>query len=133
MMVRYLSYLSFVFLVYLVNSAKASSEFVSRVYWQFYTLTAGVTSVSGRQSVIDLFRQYLPLKPKGTFTFWDMVQIAALCGAIPGIWYLQRRLRRKDSDTASWMSTSTLKKGVAVNEDDSGGKFIPIALEHRSC
>jgi hypothetical protein len=77
---------------------------------------------SGGQAVIDIFRQYLPKTARGTLSLWEMVQITALCGAIPGVWYLQRQFRRKDSFTPSWKSTSKLNRGVTVNEGEPGGK-----------
>jgi hypothetical protein len=123
-MARYTFYFSFVFLSSLINSTIALSEAVNAANWQLSTLSTRLKSMPGGQGTVDLFKDYISRRSKGTFTPWDMAQIAAICGAIPGIWYLQRQLRRKDNDNASSRSTSRLKTGVVVNEDDSGGKHI---------
>jgi hypothetical protein len=119
-----LSWRFYLLLLCLIDSAKALSESVSRAHWHLSTSTGRLAS--GRQAVVDLVRRYLPQAAEGKLTIWDMVQITALCGVIPGFWYLQRQLRRKYSDTGSWKSTSKLKKGVAVNEEDSGSKYTSI-------
>ena len=80
---------------------------------------------SGGQAALDIFRHYLPKTAHGTLSLWEMVQITALCGAIPGVLYLQRQFRRKDSFTPSWKSTSKLNRGVTVNEEELGGKLLP--------
>lgn len=125
-MAGYTFYFSFVFLFSQVGSAIALSESVNTANWQLSTLSTKLKSMPGGQLVLDLFKSYTSRRSKGTFTPWDMVQIAALCGAIPGIWYLQRQLRRKDSGNASSKSTSRLRTGVAVNEDNLGGKHIQL-------
>jgi hypothetical protein len=59
----------------------------------------------------------------GNLSLWEMVQITALCGAIPGVWFLQRQLRRRESVTPSWKSTSKLNNGVAVSDGELGGEY----------
>lgn len=111
---------SCIFLLCLVDCVLALSESLGRSPWQISISSSRLAS--GGQAALDIVRQYLPKIARGTLSLWEMVQITALCGAIPGIWYLQRQLRRKESFTPSWKSTSKLHKGVAVNEDELGGK-----------
>jgi hypothetical protein len=109
------------FLLCLVVDVQALSESLGRSPWQ-----ASVSSsklASGGQAAVDFFQQYLFRITRGKLSIWEMMQITALCGAIPGIWYLQRQLRRKDSYSSS-KSTSKLNKGVAVNEDEAGNKLF---------
>lgn len=109
------------FLLCLVVSVKALSESLgSRSTWQVAASSSKLAS--GGQAAIDFFRQSLPRITRGKLGLWEMVQITALCGAIPGLWYLRRQLRRKDS-YASSKSTSKLNRTVAVNEDEAGGKL----------
>jgi len=113
--------LSCISLFYLVDSVHALSEFLCRSPWQISISFSRLAS--GGQVTIDVIWQFLLRTAHGNLSFWEMVQITALCGAIPGVWYLRRQLRRKESFTPSWKSTSKLNKGVAVNEDDAGGKI----------
>lgn len=112
--------LSGIFAFCLVDSVLALSESLGRSSWQISTSSSRLAS--GGQTAIDVLHHYLPKATRGTLSLWEMVQITAVCGAIPGVWYLQRQLRRKESFTPSWKSTSKLNKGVAVNEDEPGGK-----------
>lgn len=55
---------------------------------------------------------------------WEMVQITALCGALPGIWFVRRCLQgtsRNDSIASSTKSNSKLHPDISFNEDDSTG------------
>jgi sugar phosphate permease len=109
-----------VFLFCIVDSVLALLESLSRI--------PSSRQESGGQVVINILRQYLPETTRGTLSIWEMIQITALCGAVPGVWYLHRRLRRKESFTPSWKSTSKLNKRVVVNEEQLGGKsFKPFA------
>jgi hypothetical protein len=128
-MARPLLYLSFVFQLYLIGATNGS---VNTTNWQLSPLSTKIKSMPGAHAV-DAFKQYIAQRSRGTFTLWDMVRIAALCGAIPGIWLLQRQLRRKDNDNAPLQSTSRLRTEVAVNEDDPGGKHMPIDISYQSC
>jgi hypothetical protein len=112
--------LSCTFLFSLVDSVQALSESPGKSPWQISVSSSRLGS--GGQAAIDIIRQYLPRTTHGTLSFWEMVQITALCGAIPGVWYLQRQLRRKESFTPSWKSTSKLNKGGAADKDEFGGK-----------
>jgi hypothetical protein len=112
--------LSCIFLFCLVDSVQALSESLGGSPWQISLSSSRLAS--GGQVAIDIIRQFLLRTAHGTLSFWEMVQIAALCGAIPGVWYLQRQLRRKESFTPSWKSTTKLSNGVAVNEDGGGGE-----------
>ena len=112
--------LSCTFLFSLVDSVQALSESLGRSPWQISVYSSRLRS--GGQAAIDVIRQYLPRTAHGTLSFWEMVQITALCGTIPGVWYLQRQLRRKESFTPSWKLTSKLNKSVAADKDEVGGK-----------
>lgn len=120
MMILTIVFSSF-YLLCLVVSVQALSESFGRSSWQGSVSFSKLAS--GGKAAIDFFRPYLSRITKGRLGLWEMVQITALCGAIPGIWYLQRQLRRKDSH-ASWKSTSKLNKGVTVNEDEAGNKLF---------
>jgi hypothetical protein len=112
--------LSCILLFCLVNSVLALSESPGRSLWQISISSSRLASRG--QVAIDVIRRFLLRTAHGTLSFWEMVQITALCGAISGVWYLRRQLQRKESSTPSWKSTSKLNKGVVVNEDDAGNK-----------
>jgi hypothetical protein len=85
------------------------------------SFTTGVTSVIGVQAVTDIYRRYIRLGIGGPLTFWDMVQVLTLCGAVPGVWYLRQRLKQRADDTMSWRSQTKALKAVSVNEEEFGG------------
>lgn len=47
------------------------------------------------------------------WSLWEMVQVASICGALPGIWFMQKQLRRSDSSSSSWRSTTGSDEKVA--------------------
>lgn len=114
------SYAIIIFLFGVFVSVGALSGSINRSHRQVSISTAKLTL--GGQALVKLFRQCFPLTVQRKVTIWEMAQITALCGALSGIWYLQRHLRRKDSDASSSKSDSKLNKTIAVNEDDSTGK-----------
>lgn len=75
----------------------------------------------GVQAVTDIYRRYIRLGTGGPLTFWDMVQVLTLCGAVPGVWYLRQRLKQRADDTMSWRSQTKALKAVSVNEEEFGG------------
>lgn len=91
--------------------------------WQLPLVTSKSLSKNGN-AVAGFLQQFFPRTTRGTLGVWEMVQITTLCGALPGIWYLQRYLRRKsrnDSVASSWRSTAKLHPDVSLNEDESTG------------
>jgi len=115
------------FVAHTVDALPESST-VSRPYWN---------SSANRllAKVIGSSQRYLDRTTAGKLGFWEMVQITALCGAIPGIWLLQKYLRggsRKDSTASSWKSTSKLHPDVALKEEDLTG-MSPVSLHLSTC
>lgn len=77
------------------------------------------SSVSRR--LVELFTALFQ-SSGAAFSTWDMVKIAALCGLVPGAWFVGRHFNRKASEVTSWQSTAELRPGTAVKQDD--GKII---------
>lgn len=74
------------------------------------------------QALLEGFRQTYPQISRGEPSVWEMVQIAALCSLLPGLFYLRRT--RKDSKSLSLASTEYSNNGMCVEQEgsDSNGK-----------
>ncbi|KAI9734437.1 MAG: hypothetical protein M1818_006825 [Claussenomyces sp. TS43310] len=114
-----------ILLLYLTFCINALPDFISGRHWQ--TLTSPSKAITASQAVVNFFRR----PAQGKLSLWDMVQITALCGAIPGIWYLQRQIRRR-SDAPSWQSTSELRPDQAINQDPEEEASDPGLLKKHS-
>lgn len=93
-------------------TAEAWSDSTTRNNWE---ISPSNSLLLLRQTTAALLHR----ATQGKLGLLEMVQITAVCGAIPGIWYL-RRWFRKASDSASGTSTTKLDAGPGINEEASG-------------
>lgn len=121
-MAKFLLWPWYLLVLCLVISAEALSESLVRNQWQISKLTSELASKG--QIAIRNFWQILPKSTQRSPNLWEMVQITALCGAVPGIWFLQRYLRKNNNVATSWRSASK-QNGIITIMDDSNGKYIP--------
>lgn len=70
------------------------------------------------QAVTASLCQLYPQISQGKFNIWEMVQIAAVCSLVPGLWYLRRR---KDSKSTSWSSSES-----TINDGMTNGSAVTI-------
>ena len=112
----------------LASRAATSSGVTGEVNWQISQRKTKARLMLGGRAVANIYQNIIRWATGRRHMWWEMVQILALCGAVPGIWYLRRRLKRRDSDAVSWQSPSKLKTGVNVNEDDSSGAYLQLRL-----
>jgi hypothetical protein len=110
--------LSYLFLVEVVSAAPES---VVNTRWHL------LSTSRTREAAIEFFHNLHSRTKNGGFGWKEMVEVTVLCGAIPGIWYLQKYFKkgwRQDSVAPSWKSNTKLTSTVSVNEDDSTGKYL---------
>lgn len=92
-------------IVVVVNALSGSTN------WSSEKLSALSTrAIAATQALSKLFTR----TAQRELNIWDMVQITILCGAVPGLWFLHRQIR-KNSDAPSWESVK--QPNLAIVED----------------
>lgn len=109
-------YLSFVVPVSALGEPPTSS------HWHVCTLTANLTSA--KLAVIGGFPHSFLRAAQAYFGYWGMFQVIALCGFIPGLWYLQRLVWGSNS-ILSWNTKAKLSPAVATSGGEAACRLPP--------